>query len=87
MQPGKNISVTRAADLLGVGRMTVLRMIESGQIEASRLHDRGWWQVSRASVMGLIERTRIKFALGEEPARKAVRGRQSFTTQRSVPVG
>ena len=58
-------SVTRAAVMLGVSRTTVIRMIESGEIEASRFNDRGWWRVSRASVEALV----AKVTASQEPSK------------------
>lgn len=51
----RTISTTQAANLLGVHRMTVLRMIQTGDLPARRIGHLGHWHIPRQAV---IDRTR-----------------------------
>jgi excisionase family DNA binding protein len=50
--PIHDVSVARAAQVLGLGRTTVYRRVESGQIPAYRCHRR--WLIPRAFLQGVL---------------------------------
>lgn len=48
------VGVTRAAEILGVGRTTVLDYIHTNRLPgAYRYHGRGWWKIPVADVLAL----------------------------------
>jgi len=50
----RSVNVTTAARLLGVSRRMVQYLLEDGRLEGTRIPPRGWWRISRASLVRLI---------------------------------
>jgi excisionase family DNA binding protein len=59
------IGAPRAARLLNTSVDTVKRLIESGELQAYKLHEAGWWKVSYESVVAYRNKIRQKYALDE----------------------
>ncbi|HKW74845.1 MAG TPA: helix-turn-helix domain-containing protein [Terriglobales bacterium] len=60
------VSVQWTARRLGVSEVTVLRYIEEGRIGAYQVCKRGWWKVSKRSVLA-FEQNLLAQMNGEEP--------------------
>lgn len=58
------VSVSSAAERLGVSRDTVLRYIEAGTLTGYRFTERGWWRVTKSSIDSL-ERS-MREQIGEQ---------------------
>jgi len=50
------VSVALAAKMLQCNRRSILRYLESGDLEGTRVTSRGWWRVSRASVQRKLDK-------------------------------
>jgi excisionase family DNA binding protein len=59
----RTISPTRAGQLLGCSRATVIRMIEDGTVKAYRLRTRGWIHVDYDSFCELIRKSKSEPAI------------------------
>lgn len=49
-RPDEHVSVEEVAGKIGCSRMTVLRLIDAGELTGCRLTNRGWWKVSQQSL-------------------------------------
>jgi excisionase family DNA binding protein len=65
MNSEPTISVATAARLLRCSGGTVMRLIQSGELRAHRLSERGHWRVERKSLDELTARIRQKYLIKE----------------------
>jgi excisionase family DNA binding protein len=61
-QRAETVSTQWTAKHLRVSEMTVLRYIEEGLIRAYQLKPRGWWRISKSSVLEFERITRARMA-------------------------
>jgi excisionase family DNA binding protein len=59
------IGTRQAARMLNTSVDTLMRLVESGEIQAYQLHEGGWWRVSYDSVIEYRNRISEKYALGQ----------------------
>ena len=59
----RTLSVSTVARLLKISGRTVYRLLESGELEGYKIHQRGWWRVTTESVDALLARLRERHGL------------------------
>jgi excisionase family DNA binding protein len=50
------MSANQAARLLGCNRRSILRYLESGELQGLQCTARGWWKITRASVQKKLDK-------------------------------
>lgn len=68
----RTLSVFQVADRLKTSRMTVVRLLELGELRGYRLTALGWWRVLEQSVLDYETRLRREYA--PEAGQEATKG-------------